>query len=302
VAEFGDPEFYGDRWADVYDEHHEGMDPAPAVEFLAGLAGTGRVLELAIGTGRIALPLAARGVAVEGVDASAAMVQQLRSKPGGESIPVTMGDMAEVPVSGTFDLVYLVFNTLFGLLSQERQASCFGNVARVLRPGGAFVIECFVPDLTRFDRGQRVQAVAVTEDSAAFELSRHDAVRQLVTLQIVTLDGQGMRMRPIAVRYSWPGELDLMAGQAGLRLAERYADWNRGPFDSASGGHVSVYRRLSDLASPSSVARCPPSRSEARSGSRRALARRSGLSPIASASVAAASPAAPAWAWAQAKL
>src|SRR5215468_6132678 len=157
MAGFDDPACYGDRWADVYDEHHSLPDPGPAVEFLAGLAGGGPVLELAIGTGRVALPLAARGITVEGVDASAAMVEQLRAKPGGESIPVVIGDMAEVPVSGRFRLVYLVFNTLFGLLSQARQAQCFANVARVLEPDGMFVIECFVPDLSRFDRDQRVQ-------------------------------------------------------------------------------------------------------------------------------------------------
>ncbi len=242
MAGFDDPAFYGERWADVYDERHASLDPAAAVEFLAGLAGNGLVLELAIGTGRVALPLAARGLVVEGVDASAAMVQRLRAKPGGNSIKVAIGDMAEVPVSGPYRLVYLVFNSLFGLLTQEQQASCFRNVARVLGPGGAFVIECFVPDLTRFDRGQRMEALDVTEDSASFVLSRHDAVRQRVTTQVVTLDGPGMRMWPVAIRYCWPSELDLMAAQAGLQLTERYADWNRRPFDSASGGHVSVYR------------------------------------------------------------
>jgi SAM-dependent methyltransferase len=242
MAGFDDPAFYGDRWADVYDEHAGSLDPAPAVDFLASLAGDGPVLELAIGTGRVALPLAAHGLVVEGVDASAAMVQRMRAKPGGDLIKVAIGDMADVPATGPFRLVYLVFNTLFGLLTQERQASCFRNVARVLGPGGAFVIECFVPDLTRFDRDQRMQALDVTEDSASFALSRHDAARQRVTTQIVTLDGQGMRMRPVAIRYCWPSELDLMAAQAGLQLTERHADWNRRPFDSASGGHVSVYR------------------------------------------------------------
>lgn len=243
MAEFTDPAFYGDRWAGVYDEHHAGLDPAAAVEFLAGLARGGRVLELAIGTGRIALPLAARGITVEGVDASQAMVDRLRSKPGGEQIEVTLGDMAEVPVSGSFTLVYLAFNTLFALPSQGRQADCFRNVARVLDTGGAFVIECFVPDVARFDRGQRAHTVAVSEDSAILELSRHDAAQQRVTSQLVTLDGHGMRMLPVALRYAWPAELDLMAGQAGLRLAERYGDWRRRPFDSASQGHVSVYQR-----------------------------------------------------------
>jgi SAM-dependent methyltransferase len=243
MSGFDDPAFYGDRWAGVYDDRHGGLDPAPAVEFLAGLADGGRVLELAIGTGRVALPLAARGVSVEGVDASEAMVGRLRAKPGGESIPVTIGDMAEVAVSGPFHLVYLVFNSLFGLLSQERQAECFRNVARVLNPGGTFVIECFVPDLARFDRGQRVQTLAVTEDSATFELSRHDAAQQRVTTQIVSLDGHGMQLRPVALRYSWPSELDLMAGQAGLRLRERHSGWDRRPFDSTSGGHISIYQR-----------------------------------------------------------
>jgi SAM-dependent methyltransferase len=243
MAGFDDPAFYGDRWAAVYDDHHEQADPGPAVEFLAGLAGDGRVLELGIGTGRVALPLAARGISVEGIDASAAMVERLRAKPGGESVPVAVGDMAQVPVSGRFRLVYLVFNTLFGLLSQERQAECFGNVARALGPGGAFVIECFVPDVARFDHDQRVHARSVTEDSAVLEVSRHDRAEQRVTTQMITLDGQGMHLRPVAIRYSWPAELDLMAGRAGLRLAERYADWDRRRFTSSSSGHVSVYQR-----------------------------------------------------------
>jgi SAM-dependent methyltransferase len=243
VAGFDDPAFYGDCWAGVYDERHAQMDPAPAVEFLAGLAAGHRVLELAIGTGRVALPLAARGIPVEGVDASTAMVDRLRAKPGGASIPVIIGDMAEVPAAGPFGLVYLVFNSLFGLLSQARQAECFGNVARVLGPGGVFVIECFVPDLTRGDRGQRVQARAVTEDSAILEMSCHDAVQQRITTQIITFDGHGTHLRPVALRYAWPSELDLMAQQAGLRLRERYSGWDRQPFDSTSLGHVSVYQR-----------------------------------------------------------
>jgi SAM-dependent methyltransferase len=243
MAGFDDPAFYGDRWAAIYDDHHGHMDSGSAVEFLAGLAGAGRVLELAIGTGRVALPLAARGITVEGVDASAAMVERLRAKPGGDSIPVAIGDMAQVPVDGTFRLVYLVFNTLFGLLTQARQAECFASVARVLDPGGMFVIECFVPDLTRFNRDQRVQTTAVTEDSAIMELSRHDVAEQRVNTQIVTLSGQGIQLRPVAIRYSWPSELDLMAERAGLRLRERYGDWDRRPFTSASTGHVSVYQR-----------------------------------------------------------
>jgi SAM-dependent methyltransferase len=242
MAAFDDPDFYGARWASSYDEYSEGLDPTAAVDFLAGLADDGRVLELAIGTGRVALPLAGRGVRVEGNDASEAMVARLRAKPGGESIPVTIGDMADVAVSGPFRLVYLVANTLFGLLSQDRQAECFRNVAQVLEPDGRFVIECFVPDLTRFDQGQRVQTLAVTEDSVTFEFGLHDAAQQRVTTQIVTLDADGTQLRPVAIRYSWPSELDLMAGQAGLRLAGRYSGWDRRPFGSTSGRHVSVYQ------------------------------------------------------------
>ena len=243
MAGFDDPAFYGDRWAEVYDERHAGFDSAVVVEFLAGLSGGGRVLELAIGTGRVALPLARRGIAVEGVDASQAMVDRLRAKPGGPVIPVTIGDMAQVPVRGPFRLVYLVFNALFGLLDQARQADCFASVARVLEPGGVFVIECFVPDVARFDRGQQAETLAVTEDSATLRLSRHDAVQQRITMQIVTLDGHGMQLRPLALRYAWPSELDLMAAHAGLQLTERYAGWARQPFDSASAQHVSVYQR-----------------------------------------------------------
>jgi hypothetical protein len=171
------------------------------------------------------------------------MTERLRAKPGGDSIPVTTGDMTQVPASGRFGLVYLVFNSLFGLLSQERQAQCFAGVARVLDPGGVFVIECFVPDLARFDHDQRVQARSVSEDAAVIEVSRHDRVRQRVDTQMITFDGQGMHLRPVAIRYCWPAELDLMAGQAGLQLAGRYAGWDRSPFTSASGSHVSVYQR-----------------------------------------------------------
>ena len=240
---FDDPAFYGERWAGVYDEQHAWLDPAPAVDFLARLAGDGRALELAIGTGRVALPLAARGIAVEGVDASEAMVARLRAKPGGVSVPVIIGDMADGPASGPFRLVYLVFNSLFGLLSQVRQADCFRNAARVLEPGGAFVVECFVPDVARFDQGQRAQARVVTEDGVLAELMRHDAAAQRVTTQAVTVDGRGIHLRPVVLRYCWPAELDLMAGRVGLRLRERYGDWDRRPFGPASDKHVSVYRR-----------------------------------------------------------
>jgi len=241
VSTFDDPEFFGDRWADIYDRGHE-LDPAPAVRFLAELARDGRVLELAIGTGRVALPLAAQGVAVEGIEASRAMLDQLRRKPGGESIPVAVGDMADVAVEGPFRLVYLVYNTLYNLPSADRQAECFRNVAAALEPGGAFVLECFVPDVSRFDRGQRVEARAVTEDSATLAVWRHDAVAQRLIKQEIIFGASGYRMLPVALRYCWPSELDMMAARAGLRLEERYAGWDRAEFGSESSSHVSVYR------------------------------------------------------------
>jgi SAM-dependent methyltransferase len=253
MSGFDHASFFGDRWADVYDEGTM-PDPAPAVEFLAGLAGGGRVLELAIGTGRVGLPLAARGLAVEGIEGSEAMVARLRAKPGGAAIPVAIGDMTDVAVDGPFELVYLVFNTLFNLPSGAHQAECFRNVARVLDSDGAFVIECFVPDPTRFDRGQRVEALSVTEDSATIEVLRHDAVAQRFAKQTITFDADGVHMHPVALRYCWPSELDLMATQAGLRLVARYADWDLRPFDSDSPSHVSVYRKR---AAPSAAGDLP---------------------------------------------
>jgi SAM-dependent methyltransferase len=241
MATFDDPEFFGERWADVYDEGGE-LDPAPAVEFLAGLARGGRVLELAVGTGRVALPLAARGISVEGIEASEAMVERLRAKPGGGGIPVAIGDLADVAVTGPFTLVYLVYNTLFNLPDAGRQAECFQNVARVLDPGGAFVLECFVLDPSRFDRGQRVEALSVTEGSVVLEVSRHDAAAQRLFKQHLVFDARGFRGLPVALRCCWPSELDLMARLAGLELVERYAGWDRSPFGAESESHVSVYR------------------------------------------------------------
>ncbi|MBF9134412.1 class I SAM-dependent methyltransferase [Plantactinospora sp. S1510] len=244
MSGFEDPAFFGDRWAAVYDERTE-IDPAAAVEFLVWQTGSGhgRALELAIGTGRVALPLTARGIEVEGVEASQAMVDRLREKPGGNSIPVAIGDMADVPVTGPYGLVYLIYNTLFNLTSQERQVDCFRNVARVLDPGGFFVIECFMPDHLPFDRGQLVHTRAVSEHLVDVSFARHDSSRQRVTYQHVRLSAEGMQLHPVTLRYCWPSELDLMARLAGLRLRARYSDWDRRPFDSSSGSHVSVYER-----------------------------------------------------------
>lgn len=243
MSGLNDPSFF-DRYAHEYDEL-DWHDPAPAVEFLAGLVPDGgRALELAIGTGRVAIPLASQGIIVEGIDGSPAMVERMRAKPGGASIATTIGDFADVAVTGPFQLAFLVFNTLFNLPSQARQIDCFRNVANVLEPRGLFVIECFIQDLTEFDRGQRVATRRLTEDSVNLEFLLHDPVEQAITYQRVRFDARGTTLSPLRLRYCWPSELDLMAQLAGMRLRERYTDWDRGPFTAASRKHVSVYQRV----------------------------------------------------------
>ncbi len=233
----------GDRIADIYDELHARLDTQATVSALAGLAGGGRALELGIGTGRIALPLAALGVEVHGIDASQAMVAKLRQKEGGDRIPVTIGDFADVGVEGAFSLIFVVFNTFFGLTSQEDQVGCFRNVAGHLTDDGVFVIEASVPDMTRFVRGQNTQVSQVDTDHVRLDVSLHDPINQRVTSQHVHITESGIKMYPTHIRYAWPSELDLMAQLAGLRLRERWADWDRSPFTANSGKHISVYAR-----------------------------------------------------------
>ena len=234
---------YGDRMADVYDEflNEMGLDTEGTVEFLAGLAGQGPALELAIGTGRIALPLSARGVEIHGIDASEAMVARLRQKPGGAEVPVTFGDFADVGVDGRFRLVFVVFNTLWALLTQEDQVRCLRNVAEHLTPDGLFVVEAFVPDPARFERGQRLSARTVASRQVVLEASTHEPATQRVSAQQVVLeDGGGIRMYPVQIRYVWPSELDLMGRLGGLRLRERWGGWHGEPY-TGEGRHISVY-------------------------------------------------------------
>ncbi len=234
---------FGERFAEMYDRLTERADTPATVAFLDQLAGGGRALELAVGTGRIALPLAARGVHVDGVEISSEMVAKLRAKPGGDTIAVTMGDFADMPVSGTYRLVYVVFNTLFNLVTQDDQVRCFQNVAAHLADDGSFVVEAFVPDPTHFRDGQYVDAEAVGVDEVWLDVCRHDAATQRLDEVHVSLSAQGVRLYPVVTRYAWPSEIDLMARIAGLRLKERWSGWEREPFTSASLTHVSVYRR-----------------------------------------------------------
>ena len=235
-------ETYGERVAGVYDVWFSEYDPH-AIDVLAELANGGRALELGIGTGRFALPLSAKNVEVHGIDAAKSMVSRLREKPGAERIAVTMGNFADVPVEGEFALVYIVFNTLFALSSQDEQVRCFRNVAAHLAPNGCFVIEAFVPDLTRFISGQVNWATKVTEEVVELDVGRHDAATQRVISQRVVMTDGSVRLYPVQIRYAWPSELDLMAQLAGLRLRERWAGWQREPFTSESGKHISVYQR-----------------------------------------------------------
>jgi SAM-dependent methyltransferase len=233
---------FGEEAAEEYDDAPRG-DEAAAVAFLEGLAGGGPALELAVGTGRIALPLAARGVRVDGVDLSTAMVGRLRAKPGGDRIPVTMGDFADVPVTGDYRLIYVVFNTLFNLLTQEDQMRCFENVAAHLTDDGSFVVEAFAPAfLYRLRDDQYVDAEAIGVEEVRLDVARHDPAKQLLEESHLSLSPEGIRLNPIVTRYAWPAELDLMARIAGLRLKERWDGWNREPF---TGNHnvVSVYGR-----------------------------------------------------------
>ena len=214
----------------------------PTVDLLAELAGTGAALEMAVGTGRIALPLAARGVPVSGIELSPNMVAQLRAKPGGDAIPVTIGDMATTRVESAFRLVYLVYNTIGNVETQDRQVACFANAAAHLEPGGCFVIEMVVPDLRRLVPGQ--DAIVFAHAPGYLGYDRYDdLVAQHAVSHHFTDDGTGVREVRTPWRYVWPSELDLMARLAGLELTNRWADWNRSPFTGDSSSHVSVWHK-----------------------------------------------------------
>ncbi len=237
-----DPAF-GPTAAARYDDEPRGDEPA-ASEFLAEVCGDGPALEFAIGTGRIAVPLSERGVDVTGIELSPDMVRQLRSKPGGAGIDVTIGDMASTVVPGRYSLVYLVFNTIFNLLTQDDQVRCFRNAARHLTDDGAFVVEAAVPSAWT-SQHEYVRPEWIGTDNVGFDVCRYDPVTQLMEENHVRVSASGIEFAPIVCRLSWPSELDLMAQLAGLRRAERWGGWAREPFTADSRMHVSVYRRSS---------------------------------------------------------
>ena len=245
MNDFGDAT-YGDRIADLYDEWYPpdtlgGVDAT--VEFLSAFADGGMALELGIGTGRVAIPLAATGATVRGIDASAAMVAKLHAKD--PAIQVTLGTFADFSLAERFSLVYVVFNTFFALTTEDEQASCMRAIARHLTPGGVFVMTTFVPDPARFHRGQRVGVTRISVDEVTLEASKVDPSddHRIESVYVVLTDGQPVRVLPVRIRYAYPAELDVLAEGAGLRLRERWADWDRTPFDAASKTHVSVWER-----------------------------------------------------------
>ena len=241
-----DPDgYFGERVAATYDAESADMfeDTAvdPVVDVLAGLAGSGRALELGIGTGRIALPLARRGVPVHGIDLSRAMAARLVAKPGGDGIAVTIGDFATTSVAGTFSVAYLVFNTIMNLTTQAAQVACFRNVAAHLEPGGCFVIEVMVPALAAAPGGDAFHVRRADEAALAFD--EYDVANQgLVSHYVDFVDGRAERAS-IPFRYVWPAELDLMAELAGMRLRDRWGGWRREPFTSDSTTHVSTWEK-----------------------------------------------------------
>lgn len=219
----------------------------PAVDVLVDLAGGGPVLEFAVGTGRIAAPLAARGVAVAGIELSRAMAARIAGKPGGEAVDVTIGDMTTTRVAGEFSLVYLVFNTISNVTTQDGQVAVFCNAAAHLRPGGLFLIEVGLPDLRRLPPGQDTVPFAVIPDPEGggyLGFDQYDVVTQAFTSNHVTVsaDGSG-RFRRLPFRYAWPAEMDLMARIAGMRLKHRWSDWDRSDLTDESTKHVSVWAK-----------------------------------------------------------
>lgn len=239
-----DPSAYGRAVAEEYDSLYRTVPgTAETVSALADMSAGGPILEMGIGTGRLALPLAERGIEVAGIEGSEEMVEQLRVKPGGEEIHVVVGDFAEARVTGEFAVVVLALHTIFGLPSADRQIRCFENAARHLRPGGVFVIEARVLDPADFRGGQALEPRFADAEQVELQVQRFDAVTQRVEVTNVHLSNAGVKLNSYVNQYTTPREFDLMARIAGLRLRERWEDWLHEPFTAHSRRHVSVYER-----------------------------------------------------------
>jgi SAM-dependent methyltransferase len=240
---------FGEDVAAQYDDNSRAMfDPGvlgPTVDVLAELAGDGAALEFAVGTGRVALPLAARGVPVSGIELSRAMTARLRAKDTGKTVNVTIGDMATTRVEGSFRLVYLVFNTIGNLTTQDQQVACFANAAEHLEPGGYFVIEVGVPDLRRLPPGEDARVFSHSPGYVGYD-HYVDLVAQKAMSHHFFSRGSEVRESSTIFRYVWPSELDLMARLSGMSLCHRWSDWNRLPFTGESTAHVSVWRRVAE--------------------------------------------------------
>ena len=236
---------YGKLWAPYYDDIHN--EVGEETRLLKELAGDPpRALELGVGSGRVALPLSRAGVKVTGIEISGDMISLLRAKPGGDEIEIIQGDFADVAVDQTFPLICVPFNTLFSLVTQDRQAECFENAARALEPGGRFVLDTLFPDLEDYDNYNTKMAVSSisSNETHAYEVSIHDPVTQKVMSHLVRrLEDGSTVVLPVTIRYAWPSEMDLMARLAGLELENRYAWYDKRPFTDTSGQHVSVYRK-----------------------------------------------------------
>lgn len=240
-----DDGYFGEEIAAHYDDDPAMFDPAllaRTVGFLRDHARGGAALEFAVGTGRVALPLAAAGVPVAGIELSQAMVARMRAKPGGADIPTVIGDMTTARVEGVFSLVYLVFNTIMNLTTQEAQVACFQNAAAHLAPGGVFVVEVMLPQLQRLPEGERFVPFEISDNH--WDVDEYDLTTQGQVSHHLHFEGNTVRRNSVPFRYVWPSELDLMARLAGMELVERWADWDRAPFDSASTKHVSVWKRM----------------------------------------------------------
>ncbi len=237
------PRTFGELNAEDYDLLHDPGTTEAAVDLLTDLSRGQRTLELAIGTGRIAIPLARHGCDISGIEASPEMIAKLREKPGGEGIPVTVGDMSEVAANGRFGFIFLVFNTLFNLTSQEAQLRCFRNASEMLEPGGAFLVETFVPDIAQFRDNRGLRPRHIDLHTLTLEAAIHDPVTQLIEYQYLRFTPEGIRMTPLPMRYAWPSEIDLMARLAGLARESRWGGWDQSPFSAQSRMHISVYRK-----------------------------------------------------------